>query len=73
MLGFIFVVLLLLGCGFLGWFLFTSLFDLIFKKTDSYDHETPHITYIDKSTHTHQNLTIINKDEPPVSIDNENL
>ena len=52
--------------GWLGWVVFTGLFDLFVGKQK----ETG---YIDRSVHHyyHQNLTIINNDEPPITITNE--
>lgn len=73
MIEFLLVVFFLVLSGLLGWLVFTSIFDLFFKKSDSYNYPSPNITYIDKSKHTHQNLTIINKDESAISIENETI
>ncbi len=56
------ILILLIGFvlfGLFGWFLFTWLFDLItgYKKGDNGFEDK--YTYIDKSVHYHQHLTII--------------
>ena len=52
--------------GYLGYLLFTSIFDIFFPiKNDS--------KYIDRSVHYHRHLTIINKDKAPITIEDEHI
>jgi hypothetical protein len=62
MLGVIIIIAFLIGCGFMGRFIFLSIFDAFFPKEKS-DREIKNPTYVDKSTHYHQHLTILDGDK----------
>ena len=61
---FIFILI----CGYIGYFVFTSIFDWI----TGYSKE-PKQTFIDNSIHYHRHLTITNKDEPTITIEDERI
>lgn len=66
-MGIIFILLILIGFGFLGRLVFLSVFDMIFKP------EKQKPTYIDNSVHYHRHLTVINKDKAPITIEDERI
>ncbi len=53
--------------GLAGRFVFLTIFDAIFKPN-----EEKH-TYIDNSVHYHRHLTVINKDETSITIEDESI
>lgn len=60
MLGIILIIGLMVLCGLAGRWLFLFIFDSIVPR-DSFKEEPPN-TFIDKSTHYHQHLTISDGD-----------